>query len=63
MQPEERLQVRCKACGEAFDVPEQIDRATFEDPSNALSEKTYQCNHCSALNSYDKMDHFFGRSL
>jgi phage terminase large subunit GpA-like protein len=60
VQSEERLQVMCKACGEAFDAPTQMDRSTFEDPSNVLSQNTYQCPHCSALNAYEKFEHFFG---
>ncbi len=60
MQGEELLQVRCKACGEVFEAPEQMDHTSFEEPSNVFSDKTYQCLHCSALNSYGKADHFFG---
>jgi DNA-directed RNA polymerase subunit RPC12/RpoP len=49
----------CKACGQKFPSPIQMDKASFDDPSNRLENNSYQCPHCGESRGYDKSDLFW----
>jgi DNA-directed RNA polymerase subunit RPC12/RpoP len=54
------LKVRCKACGEGFRSPKQMDATTFERSTTELAGKGYSCSKCGQMRMYDKIDHYIG---
>jgi DNA-directed RNA polymerase subunit RPC12/RpoP len=53
------LSYKCKTCGEVNASPIQVNEVSFNDPSNQLTNNTYQCRSCGSSNPYNKEDHFF----
>ncbi len=49
--------VKCKGCYAPFEVPDQMDEASFA--AAEISTESLQCPHCGIRRPYDKGDYFF----
>ncbi len=56
----EQLYIKCSNCGNDFLCPIQMDRGSFEESSNTVTDMQTNCPQCNFVGTFNKDDFFFG---